>query len=249
MNRKIYQDSLSHKNAQFATTRWSIVTAAGDSDSPKHQEALNSLCQTYWFPLYAYLRRNGHDAQEAADFTQAFFAQLLDKKYLRSVQPRPGKFRSFMLTALKHFVANQYKYEKAKKRGGGRNIFSLNYEQAEDRYALEPATDMSPEKLFERSWALTVLYRTMDRLEAEQIAKNRTQLFQGLRAYLVADKDSVPYQDLASDLNMTEGAVRVAVHRLRKRCKEILRDEVAQTVAMPEEIDEEIRGLFNALQD
>jgi len=235
-------------NAAFMTTHWSIVRAAGDSSAPKHEQALSTLCQTYWFPLYAYLRRNGHDANEAADHTQAFFTQLLDKKYLRQVQPKPGKFRSFMLTALKHFVANQRKYDRAKKRGGGKNILSLNYDQAENRYALEPATNLSPEKLFEKSWALTVLTRTMERLEEELAAKNRQKLFEHLRAYVVAEQSAVPYHDLSDKLEMTEGAIRVAVHRLRQRCKEILRDEVAQTVATAEEVEEEIRSLFIALQ-
>ncbi len=224
------------------------MLAAGDSSAPKHEQALGVLCQTYWFPLYAFLRHQGHDANEAADHTQAFFAQLLEKKYLRQVQPKPGKFRSFLLAALKHFVANQYKHIRAKKRGGGRKILSLNYDEAEDRYALEPATDLSPEKLFEKSWALTILKRTMDRLEAELAAKNRQKLFEHLKAYLTAEQSAIPYHDLADRLNMTEGAIRVAVHRLRKRCKEILRDEVAQTVATPDQIDEEICGLFTALQ-
>ena len=235
-------------DARFMTTHWSIVRAAGDSSAPQHQQALSTLCRTYWFPLYAYLRRNGHDANEAADHTQAFFAQLLDKKYLRQVRPKPGRFRSFMLTALKHFVANQYKHDRAKKRGGGKKILSLNYDQAEDRYALEPATDLSPEKLFEKSWALTVLTRTMERLEEELAAKNRQKFFEHLRAYVVADQSAAPYHDLADKLDMTEGTIRVAVHRLRKRCKEILRDEVAQTVTTPEEVEEEIRSLFTALQ-
>jgi len=235
-------------NAAFMTTRWSIVRAAGDSAAPKHEQALSTLCETYWFPLYAYLRRNGHDVNEAADHTQAFFARLLDKKYLGQVRPKPGKFRSFLLTALKHFVSNQYKYARAKKRGGGKKILSLNYDQAEDRYALEPATDLSPEKLFEKSWALTVLTRTMERLEEELAARNREKLFEHLRGYVVAEQSAVPYQDLADKLEMSEGTIRVAVHRLRKRCKEILRDEVAQTVTTPDEVEEEIRSLFTALQ-
>ncbi len=237
------------RDGRFMTTRWSVVRAAGDSAAPEHQKALSALCETYWFPLYAYLRRRGHDANEAADFTQAFFAQMLDKHYLRQVRPAPGKFRSFLLTALKHFVANEYKRARAKKRGGGRSILSLDHDEAESRYALEPATDISPERLFEKSWALTVLRQTMDRLQAELAAKKREKLFEQLRAYLVADQAAIPYADLADQLDMSEGAVRVAAHRLRKRCKEILREEVAQTVATRDEVDEEIRGLFAALSD
>jgi RNA polymerase sigma factor (sigma-70 family) len=242
------QNLQTNADGRFATTRWSVVLAAGDSAAPKHEQALNTLCRTYWFPLYAYLRRKGHDASAAADHTQAFFAQLLDKKYLSQVQPEPGKFRSFMLIALKRFVANQYKHARAQKRGGDRKILSLDYDQAENRYALEPATDLSPEKLFEKSWALTVLTRTMERLETELAEKNRQKLFEHLKAYVIAEPGDVAYHDLTDRLDMTEGAIRVAVHRLRKRCKEILRDEVAQTVATPEEIEEEISSLFTALQ-
>jgi RNA polymerase sigma-70 factor (ECF subfamily) len=232
---------------RFATTHWSVVLAAGRSSSPQHGPALSTLCQTYWFPLYAYLRRHGYDAHEAADYTQAFFARMLDKNYLKKVEPKPGKFRSFLLAALKNFVANERDRATAQKRGGGRTVLSLDFENAENQYALEPADNLSPEKLFEKSWALTVLERTMDSLEAELAGKGKQRLFEHLRVYLAAETSSIPYSEVAGKLGMTEGSVRVAVHRLRKRCRELLRDEIAQTVATEGQIDDEIRGLFAAL--
>ncbi len=246
MARKRLRDSTADKG-RFATTHWSVVLAAGRSSSPDHEPALSTLCQTYWFPLYAYLRRHGYDAHEAADHTQAFFAQMLDKNYLGKVRPKPGKFRNFLLTALKHFVANERARAAALKRGGGRAALSLDFENAESRYALEPAEDLTPEKLFEKSWALKVLERTMDRLDAELAEKGKQKVFDHLKIYIAAEPNSVPYREAAAELNMTEGAVRVAVHRLRKRCREILRDEIAQTVAGQEQIDDEIRRLFSAL--
>jgi RNA polymerase sigma-70 factor (ECF subfamily) len=223
------------------------VLAAGKSSSPQHKQALGTLCQTYWFPLYAYLRRHGYNTNEAADYTQAFFTQMLEKHYLKKIKPSPGKFRSFLLASLKHFVANEHDRARAKKRGGGRTLLSLDFENAENQYALEPADHLSPEKLFEKSWALTVLKRTMDRLEAELAGKNKQKLFDHLRVYLAAEASSVPFREVATELGMTEGAVRVAVHRLRRRCRELLREEIAQTVASEDQIDEEIRGLFSAL--
>ncbi|KPK41243.1 MAG: hypothetical protein AMJ65_09860 [Phycisphaerae bacterium SG8_4] len=232
---------------RFATTHWSMVLAAGRSSSTRHEPALSTLCQTYWFPLYAYLRRHGHDAHQAADSTQAFFAQMLDKDYLRKVKPKGGKFRSFLLTALKHFVANERARAAAKKRGGGRSVISLDFANAETQYALEPADDLTAERLFEKSWALTVLERTMERLAAELASKGKQELFDHLRVYLAAEPSAIPYREVAAELGMTEGAARVAVHRLRKRCGQLLRDEIAQTVADEEQIDDEIRGLFAAL--
>ncbi len=232
---------------RFATTHWSVVLAAGKSSSAQHKQALSTLCQTYWFPLYAYLRRVGYNAHESADYTQGFFAKMLEKHYLRQVKPRPGKFRSFLLASLKHFVANERARARAVKRGGGRTVLSFDFENAENQYALEPADDLSPDKVFEKSWALTVLERTMDRLEAELAGKNKQKLFDHLRVYIAAEASSIPYREAAAELGMTEGGVRVAVHRLRRRCRELLRDEIAQTVAAEDQIDDEIRGLFAAL--
>ena len=232
---------------RFATTHWSVVLAAGQPGSPHYQQALETLCQTYWFPLYAYLRRQGYDTHRAEDYTQAFFARLLEKHDLRLADPKRGKFRSFLLAALKYFLANELDRAQAQKRGGGQKVLPLDIENAESRYTLGPAHHLSPEKLFERSWALTVLHRAMARLQAESAAANKQKLFNHLKVYLTADRDTIPYRDMAAELNMTEGAVKVAVHRLRSRYRELLRDEIAQTVASEDQIEEEIRDLFAAL--
>ncbi|NIP28856.1 MAG: sigma-70 family RNA polymerase sigma factor [Phycisphaerae bacterium] len=247
MSKRTQQSSDSPGQSRFATTHWSVVLAAGKSSSVQHEQALSTLCQTYWFPLYAYLRRGGYSADEAADYTQGFFAQMLAKHYLKKVKRMPGKFRSFLLASLKHFVANERARARAKKRGGGRKVLSFDFENAESQYALEPTDDLSPDKVFEKSWALTVLERTMDRLESELASKNRQKLFDYLKVYLGTEASSVPYSKAAAELDMSEGSVRVAVHRLRRRCRELLRDEIAQTVASDEQIDDEIRGLFAVL--
>lgn len=221
--------------------------AAGRPKSTSYQQALETLCKTYWFPLYAYLRRHGYDSSLAEDYTQAFFAGLLEKHGLRLADPKRGKFRSFLLGSLKHFLSNERARARAKKRGGGRKVISLDFENAESQYAREPRDELSPEKLFERSWALTVLAQTMARLQAEAVTANKRELFDRLKVYLTAEKGSVPYHDVAAELGMAKGTVRVAVHRLRRRYKELLRDEIAQTVTSEEEIDEEIRHLFTAL--
>jgi len=232
---------------RFATTHWSVVRTAGRPDSVHYRQALETLCRTYWFPLYAYLRRHGNDSDRAEEYTQAFFARLLEKGSVRLADPKRGKFRSFLLASLKHFLSDLRDYDQAKKRGGGRKVFSLDFENAETRYALEPADRLDPEKLFERSWALTVLDRAIKRLQDEATSEKKKKLFEHLKVYLTAGKGSVPYGEAAEKLDMTEGTVRVAVHRLRKRYRELLRDEIAQTVSTEEEIDQEIRDLFAAL--
>lgn len=170
--------------SRFATTHWSVVLAAGDSASPKHQEALETLCRTYWYPLYAFLRRRGYDRHQAEDSTQAFFVQMLDKHRLSGVSPKPGKFRSFLLTALNNFVSDEHDHARAIKRGGAQKTLSLNFETAESHYTLEPTDELSPERLFERAWALTVLEKTMDRLEAELANTNKKELLDSLRVYV-----------------------------------------------------------------
>jgi RNA polymerase sigma factor (sigma-70 family) len=233
--------------SRFATTHWTVVLTAGSPESSRYQQALETLCQTYWFPLYAYLRRQGHDAHQAEDYVQAFFAKLLEKHGLRLADPKRGKFRSFLLAALKHFLANELDRVRAQKRGGNLKVLSLSSQDAETQYALRPAHQLTPEKLFERYWALTVLDRTLTRLKAESVLADKQELFDRLKGYLTAEKGSVPYRDAATELNMTEGAVKAAVHRLRVRYRQLLRNEIAQTVANEEQIDEEIRDLFTAL--
>jgi RNA polymerase sigma factor (sigma-70 family) len=232
---------------RFATTHWSVVRAAARPDSLDYRKALETLYRTYWFPLYAYLRRQGHTSDLAEEHTQAFFARLLEKKGLRLADPKRGKFRSFLLASLKYFLANEARRAGARKRGGPQKALSLDFRNAESQYALEPADRLSPEKLFERSWALTVLKQTMARLQAESSTTKKKRLFDHLRNYLTTDKTTVPYRQLAEQLNMSAGAVKVAVYRLKKRYRQLLRDEIAQTVTSEQEIDQEIRDLFAAL--
>ncbi len=233
--------------SQFATTHWSVVLAARSPQSTRYHAALETLCQTYWFPLYAFLRRRGHDKHQAEDCIQGFFANLLEKRGLRLVDPKGGKFRSFMLVALKHFLADQRGRERAQKRGGGWKALSLNFENAESQYALEPTHNLTPEKLFERSWALTVLERTMAQLKDESVSDGKQRLFDRLKVCLLGVGDSTSYRRMGADLDMSEGAVKVAVHRLRKRYRELLRHEILQTVASADQAEEEIQNLFTAL--
>ena len=231
----------------FATTRWSVVLAAGSPSSSHHEQALGTLCEAYWFPLYAYLRRRGHDTYQAEDYTQAFFARMLEKQYLRDVDPAPGRFRSFLLVALKRFIADQRDRTQALQRGGGRKLLSLDVNRAESRYTLEPVSELSPDRIFEKSWALTVLEQAMVRMEAEFAKSGRQELFDRLSVYLAGKTDAIAYRDVAVELDMNEDAVKSAVYRMRKQYREILRHEIAQTVASSDQVDEEIRDLFAAL--
>ena len=236
-----------HGESRFATTHWSVVRAAGRPDSVHYSQALETLCKTYWFPLYAFLRRHGNDSNRAEEYTQAFFTHLLEKDSVRLADPSRGKFRSFLLASLKNFLADLRDHDKAKKRGGGRKVFSLDFENAEAQYALEPAERLTPEKLFERSWALTILDRAMARLQGEATSEKKKRTFEYLKVYLTAKESAAAYGEVGEKLGMSEGTVRVAVHRLRRRYREVLRDEIAQTVSSEEEIDQEIRDLFTAL--
>lgn len=247
MSEKNQRDLKPSNKPRFATTHWSVVLAAGKSSSPNQKQALETLCQGYWFPLYAYLRQRGYDSHQAEDYTQAFFARILDKHDLQTADPKYGKFRSFLLIRLKSFLSDERDRARAKKRGGGRKILSLGFQNAEDQYALEPAEQLSPERLFEKSWALTVLERTMNRLEKEMAEKNKKKLFEHLKVYLTTEKDVIPYRNTAKELKMPESSVRVAVHRLRRRYRKLLRDEIGQTIADENQIDEEMGHLFTAL--
>jgi RNA polymerase sigma-70 factor (ECF subfamily) len=232
---------------RFATTHWSVILAAADSSSPQHERALSTLCHAYWFPLYAYLRRHGYDPHQAEDYTQGFFAAILERQGLRRADPKYGKFRSFLLASLKNFLSDEWDRARARKRGGDKKTLSLDLDAAESRYAREPARRLSPEKLFERSWALTVLKQAMDRLKAESTTPDKQRLFDRLKVYISAETDAAAYRQVAAELDMTEGAVKVAVHRLRRRYRELVRDEIAQTVTTEAQVDEEIRDLFAAL--
>jgi RNA polymerase sigma-70 factor (ECF subfamily) len=232
---------------QFATTRWSLVLAAGQRSSPQSSAALATLCENYWYPLYAYVRRRGHGADEAQDFTQAFFARLLEKNDLAAADPGRGRFRSFLLTSLKHFLANEWDRNRAQKRGGCRSVLSIDFGTAEERYRAEPAHDLTPEKIFERRWALVLLENVLARLHDESAQAGKADSFDRLKGFLTGEQSAVTYGQLAAELNMSEGALKVAVHRLRRRYRELLRAEIEETVADPQEIDQEIRDLFSAL--
>jgi RNA polymerase sigma-70 factor (ECF subfamily) len=232
--------------SQFATTHWSLVLAARDRAEPGADDALASLCGLYWYPLYAYVRRRGRGPEDAHDLTQGFFARLLEKDFLAGVDRGKGKFRSFLLASCNHFLANEHDRARAKKRGGGRPVLSLDAADAEGRYRAEPADALSPEKLFERRWAVALLQQVMSRLRDEFEAKGKGRLFDRLRGSLVGEKGT-GHRAAADELGLSEGAVKVAVHRLRQRYRELLHEEIARTVAAPDEVEEEIRSLFAAL--
>ena len=234
-------------SGRFTTTHWSLVLAASGSEDTHSREALAQLCQVYWYPLYAFVRRHGHGPHDAQDLTQEFFMRLLEKDYLRDVDRSKGKFRSFLMAALKHFLSKEWARGKTLKRGGGQRLLSLDIISAEDRYRREPQDNLTAEKLFEHRWALTLLDRVLTRLSEEYEASGKATMFEQLKGCLTGDSDLLPYAELALGLGISEGAVKVAVHRLRKRYRGVLRDEIAQTVADPTEIDDEIRQLFSAL--
>jgi RNA polymerase sigma-70 factor (ECF subfamily) len=230
----------------FATTRWSLVAAAQDASAPAAREALAELCAAYWFPVYAYVRRRGHDHHAAQDLTQGFFARLLEKNDLAAADRTRGRFRSFLLAACQHFLANQHDHAAAKKRGGGRVHVPLDFADADGRYSREPADATTPERVFDRQWALGVLERVLAGLRDEYAESGRAKLFDAIKGCLTGATEA-GYAELADRLRMTEGAVKVAVHRLRQRYKDRLRAAIAETVAAPEEVEEEIRDLFAAL--
>jgi RNA polymerase sigma factor (sigma-70 family) len=228
----------------FAPTRWSVVLAAGRSASPSAQEALATLCQAYWYPLYAYVRRQGYSPPDAQDLTQEFFARLLEKQYLARIQREGGRFRSFLLTALKRFLANEWDRAKAQKRGGHQAVISFDAGSAETRYRREPAHELTPEKIYERQWAQALLDQVLARLREEYAATGKRELFEQISVSLSQRRGAVRYADIAVRHGPTEAAVKMAVQRLRARYRELLRAEIAHTVATPAEIEEEIRHLF-----
>jgi RNA polymerase sigma-70 factor (ECF subfamily) len=232
---------------RFATTRWSIVAAAGARASPDARAALTILCETYWYPVYAFVRRRGSNAEDARELTQEFFATLIEKEYLRAADSDRGRFRSFLLTAVKRFLSKQRERDGALKRGGGQKPMSLDFEAGEARYRLEPSHDWTPERIFERRWALTLLDRVVERLAEEYAARGKSRLFEQLKTCLTDPADAPKYAQIAAELQMSEGAVKVAAHRLRSRYREILKAEVAETLADPAEAGEELRELLQAV--
>ena len=230
----------------FTTTHWSVVLAAGQPDAPQAGEALEKLCRTYWYPLYAYVRREGYDPLDAQDLTQGFFARLLARNDLGQVGSQKGKFRSFLLAALRHFLSDQRDRARAAKRGGGAEVLSLDAQAAEQRYRLEPVDRMDAEKIFERRWAMTLLERALARLRDEAVVAGKAEWFERLRDFVAGDSE-VSCREAAVQLGQTESAVKSAVHRLRQRYRGLVREEIAQTVADPAEIEAEIRYLIAAL--
>ncbi len=233
---------------QFPTTRWSRVIQAGDPEAPQARESLAELCNAYWYPLYAYIRRRGYGPEQARDLTQDFFARAQEKNLLAEADPARGRFRSFLRTVCAHFLANRRDREHARKRGGGRAVLSIDAADAEGRYELELADGLTPERIFDRSWALTLLGRVLDQLGREYDEAGKAATFDALRGLLAGEPDVPSYAAVGARLGTSEGAARVAAHRLRRRYGELLRQEIAATLAEPAEVDDEIRDLFAALE-
>ena len=230
----------------FATTHWTVVLAAGQRHTPQSDGALEELCRTYWFPLYAYVRRRGHTKEDAEDFVQEFFARFLEKNYLAGLSAERGRFRAFLLAALKHFLANEWDKAQAQKRGGGAAHLSLDWQTADTKFQVAATNEPSPDKAFDREWALALLAKVIERLQQECAADGKAKLFEQLKIFLTAGKGALSHTDAAKKLGMDETAVRVAVHRLRKRYRQLLRDEISQTLADESQVDEEMRALFGA---
>ncbi len=230
--------------AVFGTTHWSVVLTAGKGESPRAAEAMEALCRSYWYPLYVFVRRRGYNPQDAQDLTQAFFAHLLAKDFLAGVGPEKGRFRSFLLVCLKHFLSDERAKARAAKRGGTVAPVMLDLGEAEERYQLEAQVDASPETLYERRWAVDLLDRVLDRQRQEAVVADRDTRFNELKGCLLGEDPMETYAQLGTRLGLSETAVKVAVYRLRQRYRELLRDEIAHTVTRPEEVEEELRYLF-----
>jgi RNA polymerase sigma-70 factor (ECF subfamily) len=232
----------------FPTTAWTVVSRAQSGVDVEAREALAFLCAAYWLPLYSFARRLGHASEDALDLTQGYFALLIEKDYLADVRLREGKFRAFLLTSFRHFLSKERDRARALKRGGGHVLLSIDAQEAEGRHADEPLETLDPEALFERRWALTILERAMARLRYEFAATGRTAEFEQLEPYLTGIEPRAPYQSAADRLGTTEGVIKKMVHRLRHRYGLLLREEIAATVANPEEINAELRHLLATLK-
>jgi RNA polymerase sigma factor (sigma-70 family) len=231
----------------FATTHWTVVLAAGKSSSQHSDAALAKLCETYWYPLYVYVRRQGNSVEDAEDLTQQFFARFLGKNYIEKADRERGKFRTFLLGSMKNFLVNEWKRAARLKRGGGHSIISFDLDVAEGRYAAEPVAETNSEHSYDKQWAVALIEQVFVALRREYAALEKMTLLEELKPFIWGDEISTSYADIGQKLNMAEGAVKVAVHRLRQRFRELLRAEVAQTVSRPEEIDGELRHLIAVL--
>ncbi len=241
--------TVDRSRAQFPTTHWSQVVAAGNASAPESRAALAALCAAYWYPLYAFVRRRGHDSHSAEDLVQGFFTLLLEKDGLTSVDRAKGRFRSFLIAACSHFLANRLDYERTLKRGRGRVPVPIDRLQAESRYGREPVDDVTPDRLFERRWATTLLDNVLARLETEMRTAGKGRQFELLQPTLLGRSEKLSYSQIAAALGCTEGAARGATHRLRARYRALLREEVARTIDDPSTVDEEIRDLFATFSD
>ncbi len=231
----------------FQTTHWSVVLAAGQLVTPQAEAALETLCRIYWYPLYAYVRRQGHPPEDAQDLTQEFFARLLEKEFLKFADQARGRFRSFLLKSLQHFLVNEWVRGQAQKRGGGQQILPLDEESAERIYQQEPSASLAAQSLYDKRWAVTLLDRAMERLGADYAAAGKRDVFDHLKHLLLTEGSGEIYHEAAHQSGLSEGAVKVAVHRLRQRFRAAVRAEIAQTVATPEKVDEELRCLMTAM--
>lgn len=233
--------------SEFATTRWSLVVGAAARDGAESRSALESLCQAYWYPIYAYVRRRVSDIHESQDLTQSFFERLLEKGTIAAADPDRGRFRAFLLTACQRFLINEWEKARAAKRGGGRSLVSLDFDAGESRYSIEAVDALTPERLYEQQWAVTLLGRVLDELRREYVAKGKEAQFESLKSFLSGSGRNREYSTAAAELGMIEAAIRVAAHRLRGRYRELLRAEIAQTLENPDDVDDEIRSLFSLL--
>jgi RNA polymerase sigma factor (sigma-70 family) len=230
----------------FATTHWSVVLLAGQEDSSSNaQEALEKLCRAYWYPLYVFVRRQGNSPEDAQDLTQEFFSRLLEKNYIAKADRTRGKFRTFLLQSLKNFLVNEWKRAGRLKRGGGMEFLSIDADEAENRYAAEALDDTNPDAGYETRWAVTLIEQVLTVLRQEFSAGDKARLFEELKGFIWGNQSGASYAEIAARSNLSEGAVKMAVHRLRERFRELLRAEVAQTVARPEDIDDELRHLIS----
>ena len=245
---EVERDRIPAGAAQFANTHWSIVLSAGDKRNPTRAlQSLEKLCRVYWLPLYTYIRRQGESPPDAQDLTQEFFARLLEKDFLGSADQTKGRFRSFLLASLKHFLSNQRDRQRAQKRGGGQAPLSLDFLEAETSLGFQLADEQTPEKAFAKRWALTLLEQALARLRQEYSERGRQEIFEQLKPTLTEGRGGVAYAELAARLGMSEASVKMAVHRLRQRYREVLRAEIAQTVAHESEVEDELREVFRAL--